>query len=109
MQRCADKPRIVEFASYHAGDRGMATGCFLPNGAAATIVALDPAEQAVKRRMLDCFVSQRATLAAFGVAQEAFRPAPAYDFSRAPHEGTLHYERYDWGMTGPAWRALAAA
>ncbi len=101
---------IVEFASYHAdGQGGIATGGFLPNGSAATAVALTPAEQAAKRRMLGCFATQRATLAPFGVAQEAFRAAPEYDFSQPPHPGALHYERYDWGMTGEAWRALAAA
>ncbi len=110
VHRAARRAPVFEFASYHAaGEGGMATGRFLPNGRAPTVVELNEAEQAAKRRMLDCFVSQRATLAPFGVAREAFRPAPHYDFSQPPHAGTLHYERYDWGMTGPAWRARAAA
>ena len=107
---CAQSPSIIEFAGYHASTAGgIATGTFLANGPDATLVGLDTAERATKRRMLDCFVSQRATLAAFGVDHEAFRLAPAYDFSEPPHAGTLYYERFRWGMTGPAWRALAAA
>ena len=107
VNSCAVPPQIIEFASYHAAGKGMATGRFLPNGEAETVLQLSETEQATKRRMLDCFVTQRATLAPFGVTHETFRPAHAYDFSKAPHDGTLHYERYDWGMTGAAWRALA--
>ena len=100
---------IVEMASYHAApDGGMEIGRFLPNGAAPAVVALMPAEQAAKRAMLDAFATQRRTLRPFGVTREAFRPAPSYDFAAPPHPGTLHYERHDWGMTGPRWRELAA-
>ncbi len=105
----------LEFASYHAGaDGGMVTGRFLASpapveeGRGESIVMLTPAEQASKRAMLDCFISQRATLTPFSTASECFRAAPAYDFTQPPHAGPLHYERYDWGMTGVRWRSLAA-
>ncbi len=99
----------LEFASYHASaEGGMAIGHFLASQHHEATVTLTPAEQARKRAMLDCFVSQRATLAAFGTTSERFRPAPSYDFTQPPHAGPLHYERYDWGMTGPRWRSLAA-
>ena len=98
---------MLEIAAYHAAeDGGIATGGFLPNGADAITILLDPAEQARKQAMLDWFETQRATLAAFGTTHEAFRTAPRYDYTQPPHHGTLHYERYDWGMTGPRWRAL---
>jgi len=100
---------VLEMASYHAGPDGIETGAFLPNGAPPVVVTLDAAEQARKRAMLDCFATQRATLAPFGCTHEAFRPAPAYAFDRPPHDGVLHYERYDWGMIGAEWRALATA
>ena len=107
---CPQPPPVIEFAGYHANRAGgIATGTFLGDGTAATVVALGPAECYAKRRMLDCFITQRATLAAFGVDNEAFRPAPDYDFAQPPHAGTLYYEQFDWGMTGPAWRSLAAA
>lgn len=116
----ADLTRL-EFASYHAGADGLTTGRFLaaPSAALAgegrsalqcheVAVTLTLAEQARKRAMLDCFISQRATLTPFGILSERFRPAPSYDFTQPPHAGPLHYERYDWGMTGPRWRSLAA-
>jgi hypothetical protein len=40
---------------------------------------------------------------------ERFRRAPCYDFARAPHEGKLYYENFDWGMSGVHWRRLAQA
>ncbi len=57
--------------------------------------------------MVECFTTQQRTLAPFGFELERFRPAPAYDFTQPPHEGTLFYERYDWGMVGARWRTLA--
>ncbi len=121
-QAATDLTRL-EFASYHAGTGGLITGHFLaaPSPALAgegrgegalqrheVAVTLTSAEQARKRAMLDCFISQRATLAPFGTAFERFRPAPSYDFTQPPHAGPLHYERYEWGMTGARWRSLAA-
>jgi len=100
---------VLEMASYHAGPDGIETGVFLPNGPAPLVVTLDAAEQARKRAMLGCFMTQHATLAPFGCTHETFRPAPAYAFDRPPHDGILHYERHDWGMTGAEWRMLAAA
>jgi hypothetical protein len=70
-------------------------------------LSADDAER--KRRMLDAFATQRATLAPFGVGEERFRVAPAYDFTRPPHAGGLHYEQYPWGMTQRRWRRLARA
>ena len=103
------RAQILEFASYHADlAGGLAIGRFLP-GPDPLRLTLTPAEQARKRRMLDCFTTQATTLAPFGTEWEAFRPAPTYDFAAAPHPGALHYERYDWGMTGARWRSLAAA
>ena len=99
---------VLEFASYHAASAGgMRTGAFLPGPEALKLV-LTPEERARKRAMLAAFATQSATLAPFGTEHELFRPAPAYDFTGPPHGGTLHYEHYDWGMTGARWRGLAA-
>lgn len=99
----------IEMAGYHAGPAGMAIGVFLPGGSTPVRIALQPDECVRKRMMLDSFTTQRTTLAPFGCDQEVFRLAPNYDFTKPPHEGILHYEQYDWGMTGACWRALAAA
>ncbi|MGI4975964.1 MAG: PIG-L deacetylase family protein [Janthinobacterium lividum] len=97
---------VLEMASYHAGaDGGRRCGGFL--GDAEVVAAgLGAEERALRRAMLGAFVTQGATLTGFEDAGEVFRAAPAYDFAQAPHEGTLHYERYDWGMDGARWRAM---
>ncbi len=106
-RRGAEAPSIAEIAFYHAGPEGWAVGRFLPGGPPATPVALDGGARARKRAMLDAFATQAATLALFPVSREVFRPAPAYDFAAPPHDGTLLYERFPWGMDGPRWRRLA--
>lgn len=97
---------VLEMASYHAGaDEGRRCGGFL--GDADVVAAgLGADERMLRRAMLGAFVTQQATLAGFENAGEVFRAAPAYDFAQAPHGGTLHYERYDWGMDGARWRAM---
>ena len=108
----ARAPAVAEMAFYHAGPGdGWTVGRFLPDGGVApptTVVAVTADERARKRAMLDAFATQAATLARFPVGDEAFRPAPARDFSAPPHAGTLLYERFPWGMDGPRWRRLAA-
>jgi LmbE family N-acetylglucosaminyl deacetylase len=113
----AAPPVVLEFTSYHASGDSIATGAFLPSGATATaenppeaVIPLAPEERERKRRMIACFASQAETLAQFPVGEvERFRAAPEYDFTQAPHGGTLYYERFDWGGTGDEWRARATA
>ncbi len=99
---------VLEMASYHADpdvEGGRRSGCFL--GAGEVVAAeLGEEERALRRAMLAAFGTQQGTLAGFEGVGEVFRAAPACDFARAPHEGRLHYERYDWGMDGARWRAM---
>lgn len=99
------EPLLLEMTSYYAGtDGGMRVGTFLT--AAYTrvrTIALPDEARIGKQRMISCYATQRAVLAAFPLDVERFRPAPRYDFARPPHEGTLHYERYPWGMTSARW------
>lgn len=107
----AAAPRIVEMAGYHSGggDGGTVFQDFLPRpGIPVTTLRLGPEDRALKRRMLDAHASQARTLARFRDDVERFRPAPAYDFTRPPHDGPLNYERFPWGISGERWRALAA-
>ena len=101
-------PAIVEMTSYHAGPDGRMTATFL-EWPGLEVVTLRPeaAERALKQSMIACFTTQQQVLAAFPVELERFRPAPAYDFTRPPHEGRLFYENFDWGVDGERWRALA--
>lgn len=108
MAREGAAPPVAEFTSYHARDGVLRTGEFLPfPGAEEVRVDLSPEERERKGRMLARFASQAETLRPFGTEHERFRTAPAYDFTRPPAPGPLHYEQFDWGVTGEAWRARA--
>jgi LmbE family N-acetylglucosaminyl deacetylase len=105
-------PAIVEMTSYHNGPKGLVAGEFLPEAAAdaqAVTVRLSGEERAFKQSLIDCYASQRETLRHLPLEVERFRPAPHYDFGRAPHEGRLWFEMQDWGMDGARFRELAAA
>ncbi len=106
-----DTLAVIEAPFYHAGPQGIETGCFLPGRASAPPVVhrLSPSERERKAERLRCFRTQAETLAQFGLEDEQFRLAPAYDFEAAPHPGALFYERFAWGMTGARFRELAGA
>ena len=106
----APAPELIEFTSYHDKHGWMSFFEFLPCGICpTTTVLLSNRVAAVKRQMVECFVTQQKTIAPFPIELERFRPAPHYDFSAPPHPGTLYYERFDWGMTGARWRRQAQA
>jgi LmbE family N-acetylglucosaminyl deacetylase len=102
-------PLIFEAASYHAARGRLLTGEFIAHpGVPEIALRLSDVEASRKRAMLACFASQREVLAPFGAEVERFRPAPAYDFRRPPHDGPLHYERLGFPIDGARWRRLAA-
>jgi N-acetylglucosamine malate deacetylase 2 len=102
-------PRILEYALYHGAAGGFRSGEFIPApGTRSIAVQLSRRASSIKRHMLDCFVTQQSTLAPFETAIERFRLAPVYDFSQPPHEGTLYYDNFPWGVTSSEWRELAA-
>jgi LmbE family N-acetylglucosaminyl deacetylase len=97
------RPTLLEFAAYNVS--GLLR--FLPGGPVAVELALDQERRKLKARLVACHASQREVLAPFPLDRECVRSAPDYDFRRPPHDGPLHYERYDWGVDGTRWRALA--
>lgn len=100
-------PVLIEMTSYHGRHGMLQTGEFLPGTGDATVaVRLSEQERAFKRRLFDCYRTQRQVLGSFPLDYERFRPAPRYDFTRPPHAGTLFYEQFDWAITGPRWREL---
>jgi LmbE family N-acetylglucosaminyl deacetylase len=102
------RPRIVEFTSYHAWNGAIRTGEFLPReGCREAALHLSPEDAERKRRMLDCFVTQRETLRPFQACVERFRPAPDYDFTRRPAE-QVYYDWFAWGATSRGWLEQAA-
>lgn len=79
---------VWEFTSYHATPAGVVTGKFLDGDGVAVPLSEERRER--KQRMLDCFVTQAATLRMFSTDVERFRPAPKYDFAAPPHSGPLY-------------------
>lgn len=102
-------PAIAEMAFYHLGPDGPVLQRFPPGGPPEIVLELEEPDWETKRRMIACHETQRRTLAPFTDWIERFRRAPAYDFSRPPNGGRLHYDVYPWGMTGAEWPALVAA
>jgi LmbE family N-acetylglucosaminyl deacetylase len=103
-------PILLEMAFYHQDGDGLSTQRFPPaDSAGEWCLTLDDAAWACKQRMVASFVTQQRTLSLFGDRRERLRRAPAYDFTRLPNGGALHYERFSWGMTGTSWQQCAAA
>jgi LmbE family N-acetylglucosaminyl deacetylase len=98
---------VIEMTSYHQQSGKLRTGEFLPGGDPGLAVPAAETDVARKQRMLRCYESQGATLAAFGVGPERFRQTPTYDFTAPPHEGAMYYEQFAWGMTVAKWQQLA--
>ena len=109
-------PVIIEMAGYHAWCGEMRTGKFLPvpgdreesAGVETRAIRLSAAESRLKKEMLACHRSQRAMLDHFSTEWESFRLSPKYDFREPPHDGSLFYEWFDWGIKSGQWRQLAA-
>lgn len=103
-------PLIVEGAFYHAGVRGIETGCFPPpaDPPRQAMYPLSAGERRAKQALLDCFITQRETLRWFAVDCERFRIAPRYDFHQPPNGGRVFYESFPWGMTSDRFCQLAA-
>ena len=103
--------KYYEFTSYHSESSGCdappAAGRFLRPETPEQTIRFKSSERDVKKRMFDCFSTQQEILKIFPLEYEKFRPAPAYDFTAAPHSGELQYEK--WGISrGEDWRRRAA-
>ncbi|MHA3774640.1 PIG-L deacetylase family protein [Verrucomicrobiota bacterium sgz303538] len=108
-QRSGQEIGIVEMTSYHNRNGSLAAGKFIESSPAVPIstARLEPKERELKQDMFACFRTQASVLVQFPIDAERFRPAPKYDFTRAPHSGPLFYELHPWGMTGECFRAHA--
>jgi N-acetylglucosamine malate deacetylase 2 len=108
LNESATAPQIVEMTSYHQRDDHTIYSDFLSSeGCVPVTFQLSLAQRTMKRKMFECFLTQREVLKWFPIDVERFREAPEYDFTQPPHPGKLHYEYFDWGMTGDKWRRLA--
>jgi LmbE family N-acetylglucosaminyl deacetylase len=110
-------PDLVEMALYHGREGRLCSGEFLPESLPVVLrpagrpltVRLSAFQCALKRRMMDCFRSQRSTLQSFPIGFERLRIGPIYDFAHPPHSGPLWYEQLGWPLSGAAWRKFALA
>lgn len=104
-------PELFEFALYHGHHGHLTLGSFLPGtGPEPLTVVLTGGERALRRRMLDCYASQQEIVRAFlSCPVEQRRPAAAVDFTTAPHEGLLYYQRCGLPVDPAEWRATATA
>lgn len=101
------RPVILEMTGYHRFGEECRHSAFLETRGEELVINLTPEQRALKKRMFDCFRTQRKVLQWFPIGVERFRAAPVYDFRRPPHEGALYYELFPWGMDGARWRGLA--
>src|ERR1700756_3266934 len=69
--KAGSAPAIIEMTGYYAVGGGLATGGFLPRQNTVTTVKLSAADRLRKKRMIDCFASQRELLAGFAVDTES--------------------------------------
>jgi LmbE family N-acetylglucosaminyl deacetylase len=98
-------PLVLELTSYHNFSGRRRVFSFLPVfGTDSRTIELTENEKALKRRMYNEFASQKTVLERFPIVIERFRPAPRYQFTAAPHEGQLEYERYCTFISGAQWR-----
>ena len=102
-----EPPVLFEFTSYHDQGGRRVVGHFLPAITEVVTFELNSDQRQLKQELFDCFESQRRVLSEFPLDAERFRLAPAYDFTAAPHPGTLHYENFNWGMSGDLFRSHA--
>jgi LmbE family N-acetylglucosaminyl deacetylase len=106
----ASPPAVYEYSLYHCRGGAMAPLEFLPcEGSEDETFVLSPEQRRRKRRMIECFRTQRETLRPFGVDLERRRPAPAYDFAQPPKAGCIYYDAFPWGITSVAWLENARA
>ncbi|MBP7147073.1 MAG: PIG-L family deacetylase [Acidobacteria bacterium] len=98
---------LAEFPLYNQPGEGPVRHDFLPGGDPGRTLRLDAAQRATKLQALACHATQERVWRGMPVDEERFRLAPAHDFTRAPHAGRLHYERFAWGVSAALWCELA--
>ena len=87
---------VLEFAEYNfVGGRTRLQRFPKLNGQEQWI-ELSAEERALKRRALRVYASEQSNLIYVDTRKECFRPLPAYDYARPPHEGLLWYARFQW-------------
>lgn len=101
-------PALFEMALHPSSDFNARVPEFLPGSdGEMTTLLLDERSTELKRRMFECFETQKDSLQASPFGPERFRKPGEYDFAALPAEGKLHYENFDWAPSGQEWQSLA--
>jgi LmbE family N-acetylglucosaminyl deacetylase len=101
-------PTLFEMALHPGRDGEKRVLDFLPSsGRETTTLMLDEEAQELKRRMFECFATQRKALKENPLGPERFRRPPPYDFTLPPQHGKLNYENFDREFTRQEWQLLA--
>jgi N-acetylglucosamine malate deacetylase 2 len=101
-------PVLFEMALHPSSDFKSKLPEFLPGvDGETTTLLLDDRARELKRRMFECFETQRECLRASPMGPERFRKPATYNFTTSPNGGKLHYENFDWAPSGSEWRSLA--
>ncbi len=101
-------PALFEMALHPTSDFKARVPEFLPGGdGETTTLLLDDRSRELKRRMFECFETQKESLQISPFGPERFRKPPAYNFAAPPSSGKLHYENFDWAPSGQEWLSLA--
>jgi LmbE family N-acetylglucosaminyl deacetylase len=100
-------PVLFEMALHPSSDFKAKVPEFLGADGETTTLLLDERSLELKRRMFDCFETQRESLAISPIGPERFRKQQVYDFAAPPNEGRPHYENFDWAPSWKEWQSLA--
>jgi LmbE family N-acetylglucosaminyl deacetylase len=101
-------PVLFEMALHPSEDFKAKLPDFLPSAdRETTTLLLDERAKELKRRMFECFETQRESLEVSPLGPEKFRQPTAYDFSAPPQDGKLHYENFRWAPSSGEWQSLA--
>jgi hypothetical protein len=95
---------VIEFSCYHGNNDCINTSGFVNDDQEILTILLTEKQVNLKKRMFECFNSQKDMLSLFSIERELYRVAPNYKFDQPPHEGTLLYEKMNWGTNGIEWR-----
>lgn len=102
-------PARIEMADPHEEDERLVTGKFLTGAETeSVIVRLEPDAVQFKRALLDQIETQQSLFEGVEIQYESFRIAPHYDFTKAPIEAILEFEKRAAIVNGRRWRKLAA-
>ena len=100
-------PVLFEMALHPSSDFKAKVPEFLGSAGETTTLLLDERAIELKRRMFECFLTQRESLDLSPIGPERFRKQLPYDFVAAPNGGRPYYENFEWAPSGKEWQSLA--